>query len=61
MINKEYGVYQCICDVCGHGGEEYDTLDMCVEMKHNNDFVSKKVNGEWLDLCFECEESEEYK
>jgi len=56
MINKEYGTYQTICDICGKGGEEHDTFDQCIEMKHNEDFRGKKVNGEWIDLCDECYE-----
>ena len=55
MINKEYGYYQCVCDNCSKAGEEHDTFDFCVEMKHNEGFVSKKINGEWMDLCEDCQ------
>ena len=57
MINKEYGKFTIVCDVC----EEilvktFDTLDEAVKAKRTLHYISRKEKEEWLDICYDCQE-----
>ena len=53
-IIKEYGVWCLVCDCDGVYAEE--RFDTWAEAKEGmpDDWVSKKVNGQWEDHCPEC-------
>ncbi len=63
MINKIYGTYRLICDICGEeAGEEFAEFCDAVDYKKVEGWESKKMHGEWVDICQECQESEgDYK
>jgi Fe2+ or Zn2+ uptake regulation protein len=59
MISKEYGKYTLICDMCGATTEEeYETFQDAVDAKRDTGWKSKKIDGEWVDLCPGCIEME---
>ena len=47
--------YWLTCDNCG---EDFDleTFDDAVDYKKENGWLSEKYNGEWQDICPECQE-----
>lgn len=48
-------VYIPTCDICGEQlAEQYDFED-AVEAKRDAGWRSKKINGEWIDLCNDCQ------
>ena len=57
MISKDEGRYWVTCDVCSDFVEEgCSTFAEAVELKKTCGFRSKKINGEWVDLCPSCQE-----
>jgi hypothetical protein len=56
MIDKLYGAYSLVCDVCGEEAEKqfFDFAD-AVEYKKIEGWRSKKTNGGWQDICLECQ------
>ncbi|NDL68586.1 hypothetical protein [Anaerotalea alkaliphila] len=59
MISKEYGNYTFICDICGAGSdEEFETFQDAVDAKGDIGWKSKRMSGEWADVCPECIELE---
>ena len=59
MIDKQSGRYHLACDVCGEEIDEtFDDFYDAVQHKKDNGWKSQKVNGEWEDVCPECQESE---
>ena len=56
MILKEYGKYRLICDNCDEIIETYDSWDEAVEGKKEQQVKSSKIDGKWIDVCYECQE-----
>jgi hypothetical protein len=56
MIDKEYSGYLLVCDVCDHQVKYFDNFQDAVDYKKENGWRSRKENGEWLDICPECQE-----
>lgn len=57
-IEKFAGLYTPTCDICGNElTAEFDFYD-AVEAKKNNGWKSRKVDGEWIDVCTDCLDQE---
>jgi hypothetical protein len=55
MIDKQFGDYVLICDICGEEAEEYfDTFHDAVEGKKKLGWKSEKISKGWADICPEC-------
>ena len=48
MISKEYGNYTLICDICG------DSFQDAIDARQGLGWKSKRVDGEWTDICPDC-------
>ncbi|MCX7951932.1 MAG: hypothetical protein N2594_08315 [Clostridiales bacterium] len=55
MIEKIHGKHYLICDCCGDEFE-FDSYDKAIQFKRENDWKSRKYNGEWEDICDYCME-----
>ena len=55
MIDKEDGKYYLYCDICDRF-EKFDEWQDAVDFKRDNYWSSRKVCGEWRDICPECQE-----
>lgn len=56
MIDKQYGKYVLVCDICGDAAsEDFETFQGAVEYKKENNWKSKKQGSEWLDICPDCQ------
>ena len=59
MITKEYGKQVLICDCCGDKApERFNDFQDAIDYKKAN-WRSKKVNGEWQEICPECARCEQ--
>lgn len=59
MIDKILGKYYSLsCDVCCEVimHKRFDNFDDAVQYKKDNGWKSQKNNGEWEDICPECQE-----
>ena len=61
MISEYNGSFYLVCDVHGDAAEEkFDTFQDAVDFKNNEGrrlgWKSQKRNGEWEDVCPECQE-----
>ena len=55
MIEKEYGKYIGVCDICGEVTPIFDTWTECREYIRDNWKTSKnKKTDEWENICSEC-------
>ncbi|MDD3655054.1 MAG: hypothetical protein PHO01_12920 [Desulfotomaculaceae bacterium] len=55
MIDKIKGKYRLICDICGEAAEEvFSTFDEAVDYKVDSEWISRKQDGEWADICPNC-------
>lgn len=55
MIDKIYGDFVLICDICDREVKPFDSFSEAVEYKKNNDWHSiRQTNGEWTEVCPEC-------
>ena len=55
MISKEYGNYTLICDICGAGTDvEFDNFQDAIDARQGLGWKSKRVDGEWTDICPDC-------
>lgn len=55
MIDKTHGVYELECDVCGESPDEtFDDFEDAVNFKREQGWKSRKIDGEWCDLCPGC-------
>lgn len=62
MISKEYGKYTLVCDICGAGtDEDFDAFQDAVDARENMGWKSKRLDGEWADVCPDCTKTEEAK
>lgn len=58
MINKEYGKYYGICDICGDETDKFDDWQECRDNMQDNGWSLKydsEIN-EWEHICAECRE-----
>ena len=56
MITKISGSYRLICDVCGEAAdEEFYEFQEAVDYKKADGWGSEYRNGEWWDICPECQ------
>lgn len=60
MIDKQSGRYHLICDICGEESEEcfdgFGDFYDAVQYKKDNGWKSQKRNGQWEDVCPDCQE-----
>jgi hypothetical protein len=57
MIDKQGGQYYLICDICGEEADEaFDDFYDAVQYKKDNGWKSQKRNGQWEDVCPDCQE-----
>lgn len=54
MIDKEYGLFYIVCDVCGKTSESFDTFQEAADSKEEQGFLSQRQYGEWKDVCSNC-------
>lgn len=59
MIDKNYGEYFLICDIClNEDNKSFENFDDVVDYKKTEGkqlgWSSRKINGEWKDICPEC-------
>ena len=59
MIDKEHGEFILSCDYCGEEVSGFDDFYDAVDYKKDNGWKSKKIKGEWNDVCPECQKGEE--
>jgi len=58
MIDKQYGKYHLICEICGEEAEEcFDSFGEVVEYKKYNGWISQKTEGRWQEICPSCKRS----
>lgn len=60
MSIERYGsAYLLICDTCGDSdGKNYYDWDDARDAKKDNGWKSRKVKGEWEDVCEDCQAAE---
>jgi len=56
MIIKGVIGYDLTCDICGLVEYGHEDFDSAVEFKKENGWKSIKYQGEWEDVCPECQE-----
>ena len=58
MIEGDGGLYSLSCDICGEEANKFffDFYE-AVDYKKRNGWKSQKRNGEWEDVCPECQEA----
>lgn len=56
MIEKGLIGFNLICDICGRLEYAIPTVSDAVDFKCDNDWKSEKYEGEWQDICPECQE-----
>lgn len=57
MIERNGDFFILICDICGDcTPEEFDDFRDAVAYKWHNGWRSQKHQGEWEDVCPECQE-----
>ncbi len=55
MIDKMYGDFVLICDVCDREVKPFNSFSEAVEYKKDNDWHSiRQTDGEWTEVCPEC-------
>lgn len=55
MIDRQYGIYIVVCDLCGYESHDLNSFDEAVDYKNNNKWQSKKIDNEWTDICPACQ------
>ena len=55
MIEKIDGEFVLYCDVCGEIITTEPTFNDCVESKKEFGIKSQFLDGEWQDVCLECQ------
>ncbi len=53
--------YALVCDHCGDEAGHFDDFQEAVEEKRRYGFKSFNTDGEWQDLCSDCQNMMEYK
>lgn len=57
MIERNDDLYELSCDICGYVEDQFfDTFEEAVSFKKDksNEWRSKKIDGEWHDMCPDC-------
>ena len=58
-IDVDGKVMHLYCDVCGEKVEiSFFTFDYLINYKKRNNWKSQRRNGEWEEVCPECQEAE---
>ena len=55
VIDRNYRQFTPVCDCCGTrlpGGESFAEA---VQIKRDAGWISRKVDGEWEDVCTDCQ------
>lgn len=56
MIDNFEGIYTLTCDICGEeANKDFFEFYDAVQYKKNNNWKSRKRNGEWEDICPNCQ------
>ena len=55
MIDKQYGMFTIVCDICGCESEDFDTFQDAVDAKKRLGVKSQRQDGKWEDVCPECQ------
>ncbi|NLK98123.1 MAG: hypothetical protein GX272_08615 [Epulopiscium sp.] len=59
MITRHDSLFHLICDICGEKADEYFLIfNDAVQYKKNNGWKSQKRNGEWEEICPNCQDGE---
>ena len=56
MIDKDKGIHVLSCDVCGASVVPFDNFQEAVDYKKENGWKSQRYEGQWEDICPECQE-----
>lgn len=57
MIERINGLYTVMCDVCGEESDwRFMTFNEAVDCKRTEGWTKQMRNGEWEDVCPECQE-----
>ena len=62
MIDKNYGAYVLICDICGNEADQsFDTFDNAIDAKNELGWRSERgeqldLKDGWVDLCPDCQQ-----
>lgn len=48
--------YQLICDCCGREVKYFNDFMEAVQYKKDNNWQSKKFDGQWTDMCPDCQD-----
>ena len=57
MIDKSCGTFDLSCDICGDvAPESFDEFYDAVDYKKESGWKSRRIKGEWHDVCPECQE-----
>jgi hypothetical protein len=59
MIDKEHGEFILSCDFCGEQVDGFDDFYDAVDYKKDKGWKNKRINGDWNDICPECQKGEE--
>ena len=56
MIDKQYGMYQAVCDGCGRGLDDdaYDDFHDALAGMKANGWKTSKLENEWVNYCPDC-------
>lgn len=61
-IERYYRQFTPVCDCCGKRLPGEESFDAAVRAKREDGWESRKVNGEWEDICTDCQfEQKGYK
>lgn len=60
MIDREYGKYVLVCDVCGEEVTGFNSFDDALEYKNDEGWQSEHgeqldLKDGWVDLCPKCQ------
>ncbi len=55
MIERFYGQYTPVCDCCETRLPGEESWDDAVRAKREAGWISRKVKGEWEDICTDCQ------
>ncbi len=58
MIDRDFDGYSLACDICGEEATQtFDDFWDAVQYKKDNDWKSQRRNGDWEDVCPDCQEN----
>lgn len=57
MIDKHFGDYIVICDICSEELDEgFDTFQDAIDGKKKAGWISEKRSKGWFDVCTDCQD-----